>query len=53
MGNPKAPERTPGMLAFIRKVERLNPEAEVVVNTYTPIPQRAAIRRRRRPGSVS
>jgi len=41
MGNPKAPEQdTQECLAFIRKVKRLNPEAEIVVNTYTPVPQR-------------
>ena len=41
MGNPKAPERdTQECLAFIRKVKRLNPEAEIIVNTYTPVPQR-------------
>ena len=41
LGNPKAPERdTQECLAFIRKVKRLNPEAEIIVNTYTPVPQR-------------
>jgi radical SAM superfamily enzyme YgiQ (UPF0313 family) len=41
MGNPKAPERdTQECLAFIRKAKRLNPEAEIIVNTYTPVPQR-------------
>ena len=41
IGNPKAPERdTEECLAFIRKVKRLNPEAEIIVNTYTPVPQR-------------
>ena len=44
MGNPKAPEQdTQECLAFIRKVKRLNPEAEIVVNTYTPVPQREAM----------
>lgn len=41
VGNPKAPEQdTQECLAFIRKVKRLNPEAEIIVNTYTPVPQR-------------
>jgi radical SAM superfamily enzyme YgiQ (UPF0313 family) len=41
LGNPKAPERdTQECLAFIRRVKRLNPEAEIIVNTYTPVPQR-------------
>jgi len=41
LGNPKAPERdTQECLAFIRKAKRLNPEAEIIVNTYTPVPQR-------------
>ena len=41
LGNPKAPERdTQECLAFIRKAKRLNPEAEIIINTYTPVPQR-------------
>jgi len=41
LGNPKAPkEDTEECLAFIRKAKRLNPEAEIIVNTYTPVPQR-------------
>jgi radical SAM superfamily enzyme YgiQ (UPF0313 family) len=41
LGNPKAPERdTEECLAFIRKVKRLNRDAEIIINTYTPVPQR-------------
>lgn len=41
LGNPKAPERdTEECLAFIRKAKRLNPDAEIIINTYTPVPQR-------------
>jgi radical SAM superfamily enzyme YgiQ (UPF0313 family) len=41
IGNPHAPEQdTRECLAFIRKVKKLNPDAEIVINTYTPVPQR-------------
>jgi len=41
IGNPQDPERdTAECLRFIRKVKRLNPESEIVINTYTPVPQR-------------
>jgi anaerobic magnesium-protoporphyrin IX monomethyl ester cyclase len=41
IGNPRDPDRdTRECLQFIRKVKRLNPEAEMVINTYTPVPQR-------------
>lgn len=41
IGNPQDPERdTTECLHFIRKVKRLNRDAEIVINTYTPVPQR-------------
>lgn len=41
IGNPQDPERdTAECLRFIRKLKRLNPEAEIVINIYTPVPQR-------------
>lgn len=41
IGNPHDPERdTDECLRFIRKLKHLNPEAEIVMNTYTPVPQR-------------
>ena len=41
IGNPKAPEQdTRECLPFIRKLKRLNPESEIIINTYTPVPQR-------------
>ncbi len=41
IGNPEAPERdTSECLAFIRRLKRLNPESEIIINTYTPVPQR-------------
>jgi radical SAM superfamily enzyme YgiQ (UPF0313 family) len=40
-GNPKDPEGdTQDGFKFIRKLKRLNPEAEIVVQHYTPVPQR-------------
>ncbi len=40
-GNPKDPEGdTQECFQFIRKLKRLNPEAEIVVQHYTPVPQR-------------
>lgn len=42
IGNPQDPERdTAECLRFIRKLKRLNPESEIIINTYTPVPQRA------------
>jgi len=42
VGNPKDPERdTRECLRFIRKIKRLNPEAEIIVQHYVPVPQRA------------
>jgi radical SAM superfamily enzyme YgiQ (UPF0313 family) len=41
-GNPKDPEGdTRECIQFIRKLKRLNPECEIVVEHYTPVPQRA------------
>jgi radical SAM superfamily enzyme YgiQ (UPF0313 family) len=41
-GNPKNPEKdTSECICFIRKLKRLNPEAEIVVEHYTPVPQRS------------
>ena len=41
-GNPKDPEGdTRSCIGFIRQLKRLNPEAEIIVEHYTPVPQRA------------
>jgi radical SAM superfamily enzyme YgiQ (UPF0313 family) len=41
-GNPKDPEGdTRECIQFIRKLKRLNPDSEIVVEHYTPVPQRA------------
>ena len=41
IGNPRDPDRdTRECLRFIRKIKRLNPESEIIINTYTPVPQR-------------
>ena len=41
-GNPKDPEGdTRDCIRFIRQLKRLNPGAEIVVEHYTPVPQRA------------
>lgn len=40
-GNPHDPEGdTQQCFRFIRKLKRLNPDAEIVVQHYTPVPQR-------------
>ncbi len=40
-GNPRDPEGdTQECFRFIRKLKRLNPDAEIVVQHYTPVPQR-------------
>ena len=40
-GNPKDPEGdTTDCIRFIRQLKRLNPNAEIVVEHYTPVPQR-------------
>jgi anaerobic magnesium-protoporphyrin IX monomethyl ester cyclase len=44
IGNPKAPERdTRETLQFIRKIKRLNPQSEIIMYHYTPVPQRTAM----------
>ena len=41
VGNPRDPERdTRECLSFIRKIKRLNPDAEIIVQHYIPVPQR-------------
>lgn len=41
VGNPREPERdTAECLAFIRKIKRLNPDSEIILQHYTPVPQR-------------
>ena len=41
IGNPKDPERdTEECLAFVRKIKRINPESEIIIYHYTPVPQR-------------
>jgi len=40
-GNPKDPEGdTDDCIKFIRQLKRLNPESEIIVEHYTPVPQR-------------
>jgi radical SAM superfamily enzyme YgiQ (UPF0313 family) len=41
-GNPKDPEGdTRDCIQFIRQLKRLNPDSEIIVEHYTPVPQRA------------
>ncbi len=41
VGNPREPERdTTECLEFIRKIKRLNPDSEIILQHYTPVPQR-------------
>lgn len=41
-GDPKDPESdTRECIGFIRQLKRLNPDAEIIVEHYTPVPQRA------------
>jgi radical SAM superfamily enzyme YgiQ (UPF0313 family) len=41
VGNPKDPERdTKECLAFVRKIKRINPASEIIIQHYTPVPQR-------------
>lgn len=41
VGNPNDPERdTRETLSFIRKIKQLNPASEIIVQHYTPVPQR-------------
>ncbi|PWT98028.1 MAG: B12-binding domain-containing radical SAM protein [Terriglobia bacterium] len=42
-GNPADPERDLAEnIAFVRRVKRVNPDVEIVVQTYVPTPQRGA-----------
>jgi radical SAM superfamily enzyme YgiQ (UPF0313 family) len=44
VGNPKDPERdTQETLRFIRKIKRINPDSEIIVQHYTPTPQRGSM----------
>ena len=41
IGNPKDPERDAAeCVQFIRKIKRLNPQSEIIIYHYTPVPQR-------------
>jgi anaerobic magnesium-protoporphyrin IX monomethyl ester cyclase len=41
IGNPKDPERdTAECLRFIRTIKKLNPDSEIIIYPYTPVPQR-------------
>jgi len=41
VGNPSDPERdTRDTIAFVRKIKRLNPASEIIVQHYTPVPNR-------------
>lgn len=41
VGNPREPERdTSECVQFIRKIKRLNPDSEIIIQHYTPVPQR-------------
>jgi radical SAM superfamily enzyme YgiQ (UPF0313 family) len=41
-GNPQDPEGdTRDCIEFVRQLKRLNPDSEIVVEHYTPVPQRA------------
>jgi anaerobic magnesium-protoporphyrin IX monomethyl ester cyclase len=42
LGNPRNPERdTNECLRFIRKIKEVNPAAEIILQHYIPVPQRA------------
>jgi len=44
IGNPNDPERdTSECLEFIRTIKRLNPDAEIIVQHYVPVPQRQSM----------
>jgi radical SAM superfamily enzyme YgiQ (UPF0313 family) len=44
LGNPPDPEEdVRSTLAFIRKVKRINPAAEIILYMYTPVPQKGAL----------
>jgi anaerobic magnesium-protoporphyrin IX monomethyl ester cyclase len=41
VGNPNDPERdTRETLNFVRRIKRLNPASEIIIQHYTPVPQR-------------
>lgn len=41
VGNPQEPERDASeCLQFIRKIKRLNPDSEIILQHYTPVPQK-------------
>jgi radical SAM superfamily enzyme YgiQ (UPF0313 family) len=41
LGNPHDPERdTRECIAFIRKIKKINPQAEIILQHYIPVPQR-------------
>ena len=41
LGNPHDPERdTRECIAFIRKIKKINPQAEIIIQHYIPVPQR-------------
>ena len=44
IGNPSDPERdTRETVRFIRKLKRINPDSEIIMQHYTPTPQRGAM----------
>jgi len=44
VGNPGDPERdTQETLQFIRKIKRLDPQSEIIIYHYTPVPQRGSM----------
>ncbi|NYF88338.1 radical SAM protein [Tunturiibacter empetritectus] len=44
VGNPKDPERdTRETLRFIRRIKRINPDSEIIVQHYTPTPQKGSM----------
>ncbi len=41
LGNPQDPERdVEECIAFIRRLKKINPEAEIIIQHYIPVPQR-------------
>lgn len=44
IGNPRDPERdTHETLTFIRKIKQINPQSEIIMYHYTPVPQRQSM----------
>src|SRR5260370_33228240 len=44
IGNPGHPERdTRETLRFIPKLKKINPDSEIIINHYTPVPQRGTM----------